>query len=204
MSPYLLLLILWVLYFFLHSLFARPWMKAWFAQHLPWLMPHYRLLCSIGAALGLIGILFYNAIISHQHLLPYSDGRRYVGLMLSSVGVIVLRLAFRVYSFQAYVGLKTPAEIAAQGKGLKTGGILSKVRHPLYLSALLLVSGLWLYIPTLANLVSLLAVAVYTFIGIWLQERDLLHQYGERYREYQKNVPMLVPRLIGKSKENNP
>jgi protein-S-isoprenylcysteine O-methyltransferase Ste14 len=195
MSPYLLLLILWVLYFGLHSLFARPWMKDWFARHLPWLMPHYRLLYSLGAAMGLVGIMLYNAIISYQRLLPPNEGIRYLGLMLSTAGVIVVRQAFRVYSFQEFVGLKPVEQHTADRSGLRTDGILARVRHPLYLGTLLLVLGFWFYIPTRANLITSVVIIVYLFIGIYLEERDLERQFGEEYREYKSKVPMLIPSL---------
>lgn len=193
MSPYLLLLILWVLYFCLHSLFARPWMKDWFARNLPWLLPHYRLLYSLGAGMGLVGILFYNAIISHQRLLQPNEGIRYLALMLSTVGVLVMRQAFRVYSFQEFVGLKPVEEHTADRSGLRTEGILARVRHPIYLATLMIVLGFWFYIPTLANLVTAVAIILYLFIGIYLEERDLERQFGHAYLEYKEKVPMLIP-----------
>jgi protein-S-isoprenylcysteine O-methyltransferase Ste14 len=195
MSPYLLLVILWLLYFLLHSLFARPWMKEWFSRHLRWLMPHYRLLYSLGSGLGLVGVLFYNAVVSHKRLLPEDDTYRYVGLMLATFSVIVFRQTFRVYSFQEFVGLKPMAEHTADQGGLKTHGILAQLRHPLYLATLLLIVGFWFYIPTLANLITTAVIIIYLFVGIRLEERDLEQQFGEAYREYKRKVPMLIPRL---------
>ena len=195
MSPYIVLLILWVLYFCLHSIFARPWMKDWFKQHLPWLMPHYRLLYSLGATVGLVGIMFYNAIVSHERLLPYSDKFRYTGLLLATMGVIVFRQAFRVYSFQEFVGLKPVKEHTADSGGLKTSGILARVRHPIYLGILLTTLGFWFYIPTLANLITAVVIFIYIFVGIRLEERDLEQQFGEQYQEYKRQVPMIVPKM---------
>lgn len=195
MSPYLLLLILWVVYFFLHSLFARPGIKDAVARRLPWLMPHYRLLYSLGAIVGLVVIMFYNAIISHERLLPPEGIYRYLGLMLATGGVLVIRQAFRVYSFQEFIGLKPQEQNKAIGARLSTEGILSRVRHPLYLGTLLLVLGFWLYIPTLANLITTVVIIIYLFIGIRLEEQDLERQFGEVYREYKREVPMIIPRL---------
>lgn len=200
MAPYLLLLILWVVYFSLHSLFARPALKDWVGRRLPWLSPHYRLLYSIGSVLGLLGILVYNVMISGARLLAPNDFMRYAGLMLATGGVIVIRQAFRVYSMAEFLGLK-PAQPqhTADSMGLRTDGILGRVRHPIYLGTLLLVLGFWLYIPTLANLLTTGAIIVYLFVGIRLEERDLEQQFGEAYREYRKRVPMLIPSWRRKS-----
>lgn len=35
----------------------------------------------------------------------------------------------------------------------------------------------------------------YTLIGIWFEERDLVVQFGERYRRYRAEVGMLLPRV---------
>jgi Putative protein-S-isoprenylcysteine methyltransferase len=33
----------------------------------------------------------------------------------------------------------------------------------------------------------------YILVGIWLEERDLVAQFGEQYRRYRDQVGMLVP-----------
>ncbi|WP_051068849.1 methyltransferase family protein, partial [Cesiribacter andamanensis] len=140
-------------------------------------------------------ILFYNAIISHARLLPPDGLFRYLGLMLTTAGVLVIRQAFRVYSLQEFVGLKPQEGGKALGNRLRTDGILKRVRHPLYAGNLLVLLGFWLYIPTWANLITVGMAIGYIFIGIRLEERDLERQYGELYRQYKRQVPMLIPRF---------
>jgi methanethiol S-methyltransferase len=67
------------------------------------------------------------------------------------------------------------------------------VRHPLYLGLLL---GLW-SAPAMSagHLLFATGASAYILIGVWFEERDLVAQFGERYRRYRKEVGMLLPRL---------
>ncbi|MGB5408566.1 MAG: hypothetical protein WBN08_17650 [Thiogranum sp.] len=65
------------------------------------------------------------------------------------------------------------------------------VRHPLYLTTLLMI---WSYPDLTAD--RLLFNVLFTgwvIVGTVLEERDLVADYGEVYRNYQRAVPMLVP-----------
>jgi hypothetical protein len=37
----------------------------------------------------------------------------------------------------------------------------------------------------------------YILVGVRLEERDLVAQFGVSYEQYRRRVPMLVPRLLG-------
>lgn len=67
------------------------------------------------------------------------------------------------------------------------------VRHPLYLLSIVMI---WSF-PDLTNdrlLFNLLWTA-WIILGAWWEERDLVEQFGNAYREYQRRVPMLLPGL---------
>jgi protein-S-isoprenylcysteine O-methyltransferase Ste14 len=46
---------------------------------------------------------------------------------------------------------------------------------------------------TVGHLVFALGTTVYVLIGVWFEERDLVRHFGDAYRRYRKEVPMLVP-----------
>lgn len=80
---------------------------------------------------------------------------------------------------------------------LKLEGIHKYVRHPLYLGTLLFVWGLFLIFPLLNNLIAVIIITGYILIGIRLEEKKLLIEFGNSYADYISRVPMLIPGLKG-------
>lgn len=78
-----------------------------------------------------------------------------------------------------------------QSKHLIVRGPYRWVRHPLYLSSLLMI---WSYPDlTLDRLLLNLLFSIWVIVGTLFEERDLLAVYGDAYRSYQRKVPMLIP-----------
>jgi protein-S-isoprenylcysteine O-methyltransferase Ste14 len=74
-------------------------------------------------------------------------------------------------------------------------GVFAIVRHPIYLSEILLYLGLlMLSLSLAAAVVWCLAIAFLHYISRW-EEKLLSARFGEAYAQYMRDVPMWVPRL---------
>jgi len=186
---YLILCVLWVMYFIAHSFFASARVKFFFAGILVSRFRYYRIFYSLISTIGLFLLLFLNASISTEFIFASKGMIRYLSLMLATLGVIVIIRSFREYKLSSFIGLKDePSEF-------KRTGILNHVRHPIYSGTILIVIGFFLFNPTLATLVSVCCTLAYLPVGIYLEERKLIEQFGKRYLSYKQEVPCVFPDL---------
>ena len=84
--------------------------------------------------------------------------------------------------------------------GFMTPGLYRYVRHPLYLGLFL---AFWATpMMTVTHLVLAVVWTAYVLAAVRLEERDMVTLHGAAYREYQQQVPMIIP--TGKSYQAPP
>ena len=133
--------------------------------------------------IGILGEIFSWVRIP---LSPYSN---FVGGAFLLGGLIFHAYCHRVHR-QAH-------EQSQQIEGLVTTGVFSKMRHPMYLSLILMYLGLaiawgvvWMLLPSLL----FSALTVLTTIK---EEEFLLRSFGHQYEEYMQTVPWrLIPKIF--------
>ena len=72
-------------------------------------------------------------------------------------------------------------------------GVYSRVRHPMYLAAILLYIGFWTTTLSLLTLIPLLAVLIgYNYLAS-AEEHILTEKFGDEYTDYKKRVSKWIP-----------
>jgi methanethiol S-methyltransferase len=184
---YVILCALWLIYFFLHSLLASVRIKSFFEKSLKQGFRFYRIMYSFISTVGLAILLIFNATIPSSLLFDSEGLVRYLSLMLATFGVIVISRTFREYRLSSFIGLKE------ETTEFKQTGILKYVRHPIYSGTILIVIGFFLFNPTRSTLVSVCCIFAYLPVGIYLEEKKLIKQFGDQYISYKKEVPSIFP-----------
>lgn len=181
---------LWIAYFILHSLAASLRVKRYF-ESIGMSVKTYRLIFVILSTTGLLAILFYGSTFTETEVVKSAMWMKLVSMMLAASGVFIIKASFKQYRLREFIGLsKENPE-----KRMHTGGILSYIRHPLYAGTILIVLGYLFYVPKLTSVIIVIITILYIAIGIYLEEKKLIIEFGDRYRSYKDEVPALVPRL---------
>jgi len=79
---------------------------------------------------------------------------------------------------------------------LMTEGIYRYLRHPLYLSLLLLAAGVWLKSVSWASTAAAAATVLAIGQTIRAEENELEVQFGEAYSDYRARVRGIIPWLV--------
>lgn len=188
-------LVLLTLFGLQHSVMARPAFKRWWARFVPPVVERSTFVLATSLVLAL---LFWQWRPLPARLWDVEgDAARWALYGLSAVGwLLVLASTFLINHFDLFGLRQVWRHARGQGPAPEAPFVVRAlyriVRHPIMLGFLI---AFWAT-PTmsLGHLLFALVTTGYILVAVkFLEERDLVAHYGETYRAYQRQVPMLLP-----------
>ena len=177
--------ILWVLYYAIHSAMASKRFKLYLRLTLPILYPYYRSVYSFFATVNLL-LLFWLHLLIPSNQIFEPEVLKFVGYAFFVFSAVIF-----VFAGKSYGAAFLFREV--KSKKLNTTGVNAYVRHPLYFGILLFLVGVVLVAPSSKNMVVGCVSALYLIIGTKLEEQKLIEEFGQEYVDYQIHVKMLIP-----------
>lgn len=141
----------------------------------------------------IFALLFFGVWVSDSFFLEYSTQLNEIvpPLVRKPIGVVLLCLA----AYCAWSGLSIVFGEVRETPSVIRKGVFGMVRHPIYLSEVLLYLGLFMMNMSLAAFVVWLAASGFLYYLSRHEEKLLLERFGEDYRSYIRDVGMWIPRL---------
>jgi len=140
-----------------------------------------------------LAVLFMTIWITDAHSLKWTTFlNQYVPVGIRiPIGVVILLLS----GYLVITGLYIVFGEERGKPAVIRKSVFHIVRHPIYLSEILLYLGLIILNISLAAIVVwIIAIAFLHYISRY-EERLLLARFGEEYEQYMKEVPMWIPHL---------
>ena len=195
LAPWLVLLAI-LLYGLVHSLLAALRVKALARRYFgSYSDRFYRLGYNIFAVVSLLPVLALSALLPDRTLYTVPSPWALLSLALQGMALLALVIGLMQTDAWSFLGLRQLIGPPAVGKPeLVVKGMYRWVRHPLYTAGLVFI---WVTPLMTVNVLALnLGLTIYIIVGAYFEERKLVGEYGEAYRRYRRDTPMLIPRLV--------
>lgn len=149
--------------------------------------------------LAWLGAILFSLLHAYHSVFEFLTFSSQSALAIQIVGFIIFYLGVAIYNLTLLVAGKhlrpAPSGMHEEHK-LVTNGPFRLIRHPLYVSYLLIVAGLSLILLSYWLLIPALCVIAGIYPTAKAEEETLTEQFGEEYAEYKRRVSMFVPRLF--------
>jgi len=193
---YLIVSLLWIGYCFLHSLLISISFTKYISNLLKDYYSFYRLFYVLISLVLLIPLINYTSQIDRIVIISYNFPWSIVRNVFMYGSLLMFFWAFFFsYDPLSFFGIRQILNFKRSDEknsaiDIKQKGLLGVVRHPMYLA---LIIYLWMQTFRVVDIIVNTILTIYVVIGTLLEEKKLINEFGESYKQYQKRVPMLIP-----------
>jgi methanethiol S-methyltransferase len=194
---YTALIMLWIIWCVIHSSLISSSLNKHVKNRLERYYKFYRLFYNLVALATLIPLILYSQNLKGPVLSRWEGYMTFVQLLLLTVAITLFIAGGLKYDILQFSGIrqirsgKSHSALSESGE-INTTGILSVTRHPWYLAAMILV---WVDYREMyvSKLIVNIVLTGYLIVGTILEERRLMIEFGDSYRDYMGRVSMLLP-----------
>ncbi|WP_243396383.1 methyltransferase family protein [Leptospira hartskeerlii] len=176
-----------------HSVMARAGFKKYFSRIIP--LPIERSFYVLISSITLIALSCLWQPINFEIWNIKTNFWMYVIHFIFLIGILLAVVStFLIDHFELF-GLKQAwnylIKTEPHAAEFVTPSLYKLVRHPMMLGIILV---LWSTpVMNIGHLILSSGLTLYIIIGTFFEERDLVHIFGEKYLQYKRAVPILLP-----------
>jgi methanethiol S-methyltransferase len=203
-SDHLVLALLWGAYCTVHSALISMRVTNFFKRVHGTRYAFYRLFFNVFSLVTLVPLVIYSRSQYHRDpiLFEWSGNWRILPFSMITLAGLLIISGARHYSMSQFLGFRQIRSKSSRAAMTETGdidtnGVLGITRHPWYVAVFLL---LWASDLNVGIIIVNLVLSAYLVIGTLLEERKLVLEFDDKYRNYQRNVSMFLPLKWLKSK----
>ena len=197
LMEYLALIILWTIWCAIHSGMISLTVNRCLKNRSGSYYKYYRLFYNLVALITIVPVILYSLSIKSPVLFRWQGYMIIFQIALFIIVVALLISGGLKYDLLQFLGIKqiqsgeSQATLSQSGD-IDTSGILSFTRHPWYLAAIIF---LWIVHReiSVSTLIVNTVLTIYLVIGTILEEKKLIIELGDQYRDYIESVSMLFP-----------
>lgn len=193
----LLFCFLWLLWCFVHSFLVHPSVVEAIEKGVPSQQRYYRLSYNLFSMFSLSPLVIYTFYDPGQLVFTWSGIFVIPRMVLLFCSILLFYFGASKYDPLIFLGIRQiktgrQQQLLCKEQSVDITGVFGLTRHPWYLGSLcLLWSALSAY--HLKPFVMVIILSLNLWVGTILEEKKLVTQLGHSYKEYQKNVSMLIP-----------
>lgn len=194
---YLTLILLWTIWCTIHSGMISLTVNHYLKNRLGSYYKFYRLFYNLVALITIIPLIIYSRNFKSLVLFRWEGYLTIVQIALLIIVISLLISGGLKYDMLQLLGIrqiksgKSPSTLSQTGD-IDSSGILNLTRHPWYLAAIIFV---WIVNReiSISTLIINTVLTIYLVIGTVLEEKKLIYEWGDHYRDYIDRVSMLFP-----------